>query len=318
MGVVCTKEIFTHDKKSIFLSSDIFQHPSPCQQSQVFSSIPMEHSTASQVASQQQKNKNKSNENIQTIRDFELNLFRSRYDKYQFDYFSKKELEYYRKILKNEEQTISKRTQQKSINCREDKLLGSGSFGTVTLGYDVNNLRIMAVKRVYIGAASEKSSALKEIKEESKLLSELQHKNIVTYFGSERENEFLKIYMEFVEGGSIASLLKTYGPFQEQVAARYSKQILQGLEYLHYHNVVHRDIKGANVLITRNGIVKLSDFGSAKRICSYEQSMIGTMAWMAPEVIEGKGYNWFADIWSFGCTVYEMLTGNPPFTGNQV
>ena len=115
-------------------------------------------------------------------------------------------------------------------------------------------------------------------------MSELHHPNIVTYYGSEQEKDFLKIYMEFVEGGSIASLLKTYGPFQEQVAAKYTKQILFGLEYLHFHNVVHRDIKGANVLITRNGTVKLSDFGCAKRIGSYEQSMTGTLSWMAPEV----------------------------------
>jgi serine/threonine protein kinase len=215
---------------------------------------------------------------------FDLKIYHSKFDNYQIQYFNKKELEYYRKILKNEEQTQGKKQKQKAINCQEDKLLGCGSFGTVTLGYDVNNLRIMAVKRVYIGSFPENSAALKEIKEESKLLSELKHKNIVTYFGSERENEFLKIYMEFVEGGSIASLIKTYGPFHQQVAARYTRQILQGLEYLHYHNVVHRDIKGANVLVTRNGRVKLSDFGSAKRICSYEQSMIGTIAWMAPEV----------------------------------
>ncbi len=91
--------------------------------------------------------------------------------------------------------------------------------------------------------------------------------------------------MEFVDGGSIATLIKTYGPFTEKVTSRYTRQMLEGLEYLHMHNIVHRDIKGANVLITRNGVVKLTDFGSAKRICSYEVTMIGTIAWMAPEII---------------------------------
>ena len=71
-------------------------------------------------------------------------------------------------------------------------------------------------------------------------------------------------------------------------------------------------------MVTRNGVVKLSDFGSAKKIGSYETSMIGTIAWMAPEVIAAKGYNWLADIWSLGCTVFEMMTGRPPFWGNQV
>lgn len=284
MGVVCSKDIFNHDKNAHFLNSDIFK------QSQTVSAQTQSDNTNTHILPPSsfsslptKKHKNDSNETTQRC-DLDLKIFRSKYDNYQIEYFNKKELEYYRKILKNEEQSLDKKTKQKSINCREDKLLGCGSFGTVTLGYDVNNLRIMAVKRVYIGSSPEYSNALKEIKEESKLLSELKHKNIVTYYGSEREKEFLKIYMEFVEGGSIASLIKTYGPFQEQVAARYTKQILHGLEYLHYHNVVHRDIKGANVLVTRNGIVKLSDFGSAKRICSYEQSMIGTIAWMAPEV----------------------------------
>jgi len=319
MGMVCSKDLTKGLRDPAPFSTDNSQ-----QTDDLFSKLKSDYSKSDKSGSTY------FNQNMEKLfdisnfkeepgpRDFELKIYHSRFKDYQIDYFNKEELHYYKNLLAEEGKTTVKKPKSKAINCQEDKLLGCGSFGTVTLGYDINNLRIMAVKRVYIGSSPEFSQALKEIEEESKLLSELQHKNIVTYYGSERDKEFLKIYMEFVDGGSIASLIKTYGPFSENIAARYTKQILEGLEYLHYHNVVHRDIKGANVLVTRNGIVKLSDFGSAKRICSYEKSMIGTIAWMAPEVIAAKGYNWFADIWSLGCTVFEMLTGKPPFWGNQV
>lgn len=274
-------------------------------------------SPASDVSGKSRHLKNEGHETAQMC-ELELQIYHQKFGNYQYDYFNKKELEYYRKIKKHEEQLVVDKPNRKRIDCKEDKWLGCGTSGSVTLGYDVNNLRIMAVKRVFIGPGTEHSVALKDYQEESNLLSELKHKNIVTYYGSEREKEFLKIYMEYIEGGSLTSLIKTFGAFHEPLVARYTKQLLCGLEYLHYHNVVHRDIKGANILVTRNGVVKLSDFGSAKRICSYEQSMIGTYAYMAPEVISWKGYNWFADIWSLGCTVYEMLTGRPPFTGSDV
>ena len=94
---------------------------------------------------------------------------------------------------------------------------------------------------------------------------------------------------------------------------------MEGLEYLHAHDVVHRDIKGANVLVDCNGICKLADFGGAKKIYSAankEQytSLRGTPYWMAPEVIKQTGHGRKADIWSVGCTVIEMATGKPPWS----
>ena len=85
---------------------------------------------------------------------------------------------------------------------------------------------------------------------------------------------------------------------------------MRGLEYLHAQNIVHRDLKGGNVLVDSKGNVKLSDFGCAKSLGnSYLQSFIGTACWMAPEIVLQKGHERFVDIWSLGCTVYEMLTG---------
>lgn len=287
MGVVCSKEILRSDKDALFLNSDLFAPPvggpaSPVRPAARPATTDPK-SPASDISSAVKRPRNDGPETA-GMQDLELRLYHQRHPPYQFEYFNKKELEYYRKILKNEEQSVEKRPRPKRIDCKEDKLLGCGSFGTVTLGLDVNNLRLMAVKRVYMGDRSEHAAALREIQEESRLLSELKHRNIVTFYGAEREKDFLKIYMEYIEGGSLASLLRTFGSFQEPLVGRYTRQILAGLEYLHFHNVVHRDIKCANILVTRNGVVKLSDFGSAKRICSYEQSMIGTIAYMAPEV----------------------------------
>ena len=89
------------------------------------------------------------------------------------------------------------------------------------------------------------------------------------------------------------------------------------LEYLHFKNIIHRDIKGGNILVKSNGIVKLGDVGSAKIVNNTQKatSFVGTGCWMAPEVIKGTSYDCFADIWSLGCTVFEMLTGSPPFDG---
>ena len=96
----------------------------------------------------------------------------------------------------------------------------------------------------------------------------------------------------------------------------YVAQVLSGLEYLHFNGIIHKDIKGANMLLTTGGIVKLSDFGSSKRLVEQVEmkyKLEGSVYWMAPEVIKDGVYSRSADIWSLGCTVYEMLTGLPPF-----
>jgi serine/threonine protein kinase len=171
----------------------------------------------------------------------------------------------------------------------------------------------MAVKSIELSPA-----AMKDVKSEVSMLKSLTHVNIVRYLGAERDSEKLHIFQEWVPGGSVTTLLNKFGSFSAAVMRSYLSQVLTGLAYLHDNNILHRDIKGGNVLINDEGIVKLADFGAAKRI-SHQQSdmmesltMRGTPFFMAPEVFE-EHYNGKADIWAVGCVAFQMATGSAPW-----
>ncbi|KAF0932172.1 hypothetical protein E2562_008703 [Oryza meyeriana var. granulata] len=200
---------------------------------------------------------------------------------------------------------------------RRGKLLGSGTFGQVYLGFNSENGQFCAIKEVkVILDDSNSKERLRQLNQEIDMLKQLSHQNIVQYYGSELADEALSIYLEYVSGGSIHKLLREYGPFKEPVIRNYTRQILSGLSYLHGRNTVHRDIKGANILVGPNGEVKLADFGMAKHVTSFAEirSFRGSPYWMAPEVImNNKGYSLAVDIWSLGCTIIEMATGRHPW-----
>lgn len=194
--------------------------------------------------------------------------------------------------------------------------LGSGSFGTVYEGFTDDGL-FFAVKEVsLLDQGSQGQQSIYQLEQEISLLRQFQHDNIVRYLGTDKDDAKLYIFLELVTKGSLAKLYDKYQLWDSQVSS-YTRQILSGLNYLHSRNVVHRDIKCANILVDVSGSVKLADFGLAKASKLNDiKSCKGTPFWMAPEVVNRRnhGYGRAADIWSLGCTVLEMLTGQIPYS----
>lgn len=203
-------------------------------------------------------------------------------------------------------------------------LIGAGSFGKVYLGMDATNGLLMAVKQVEVptAASDERRLAMTDaLEREIELLKDLQHANIVQYLYSSSDDEYFNIFLEYVPGGSVAALLRNYGAFEEPLVRNFVRQILEGLNYVHERGIVHRDIKGANVLVDNKGGIKISDFGISKKLEDnlmpgnrlHRPSLQGSVYWMAPEVVKQVAYTKKADIWSVGCLIVEMLTGEHPW-----
>ncbi|PRW61538.1 MAP3K epsilon kinase 1-like isoform X2 [Chlorella sorokiniana] len=199
--------------------------------------------------------------------------------------------------------------------------LGRGAFGQVYLGLDTRTGEHVAIKQLSLEKIPGES--LQGIMGEVELLKNLNHRNIVKYVGSFKTKSHLYIILEYMENGALSSVIKAskFGPFPESLVAVYIQQVLQGLAYLHDQGVVHRDIKGANILTTKEGLVKLADFGVAAKLVELEADAqqgqeaapVGTPYWMAPEVVELKSVTTASDIWSVGCLAIELLTGSPPY-----
>jgi WD40 repeat protein len=211
---------------------------------------------------------------------------------------------------------------QESFHWRKGELIGSGAFGRVYKGL-LDNGEFIAVKELdlpdYVDAKTEMQ--YRSFKQEEELLKSLQHPNIVKFLGSQTEKNKIYVFLELVEGGSISSIIAKYGGgLGEQLTRVYARQILMGLDYLHSNKIIHRDIKGANILVNTKGVVKVADFGASKTLQgvvsrdNLAKSMSGTPYFMAPEVFKSEGYSTPADVWSFGCTVLEMVTGVIPWS----
>uniref|UniRef100_A0A2I3T4L7 Mitogen-activated protein kinase kinase kinase 19 n=1 Tax=Pan troglodytes TaxID=9598 RepID=A0A2I3T4L7_PANTR len=232
------------------------------------------------------------------------------------------ELNISKSVTREDASHFLKEQQRKSEEFSTSRMKYSGRSIEVYCGLTSQG-QLIAVKQVALDT-SNKLAAEKEyrkLQEEVDLLKALKHVNIVAYLGTCLQENTVSIFMEFVPGGSISSIINRFGPLPEMVFCKYTKQILQGVAYLHENCVVHRDIKGNNVMLMPTGIIKLIDFGCARRLAwaglngthsDMLKSMHGTPYWMAPEVINESGYGRKSDIWSIGCTVFEMATGKPP------
>ncbi|KAH9479372.1 Cytokinesis protein sepH [Psilocybe cubensis] len=192
--------------------------------------------------------------------------------------------------------------------------IGRGQFGSVYRALNLNTGQMVAVKRIRLEGLKEEE--VTTLMREVDLVKSLSHPSIVKYEGMARDDDTLSIVLEYAENGSLGQTLKSFGKLNEKLVASYVVKILEGLHYLHTSDVVHCDLKAANILTTKNGNVKLSDFGVSLNLRAMEREIkdvAGTPNWMAPEVIELKGASTKSDIWSLGCTVIELLTGRPPY-----
>lgn len=210
--------------------------------------------------------------------------------------------------------------------------IGKGAHGVVYKAICVNTGAVVAVKEIGLRKLDSESS--KALKLEIDLLTKLRHENVVELIGVVEHHDYVYVILEFIENGSLSSLIKPgkFGKLTENLAKVYVKQLLTGLHFCHVNGVVHRDVKGGNVLTTKDGVVKICDFGVAMRVTGVNNSgndgtnssnsdtfskqidPQGTPYWMAPEVIEmGEGVSFASDVWSVGCVVLELLTGEPPY-----
>jgi len=213
--------------------------------------------------------------------------------------------------------TIKLERKENPIKLQKGKILGKGASGVVYKALDQISGSLFAIKQISLDCVSAKQKQL--LSDELKLLESLEHPNVIRFYGAIMNSASLQIVMEYVDGKSIGDLVKDMGSFSETVIRKYMIQILKGLSYLHNKQVIHRDIKGKNLLLTKDGLIKLVDFGSAKSVdgALKEQgvslSYHFTPLWVAPEVATGK-YNCKVDIWSAGCTMIEMATGKDPWS----
>lgn len=190
------------------------------------------------------------------------------------------------------------------------KVLGKGGFGTVYEGFDTETGKTVAIKQVGLHGLGQEER--ENIRMEMELLKELKHPKIVRYIDCVNQEQHLNIVLEYIESGTLPNILSKIDP-PESLIARYTAQILEGLCYLHDQGVVHRDIKGANILSTKEGVIKLADFGVATKLDQNSNDAVGSPYWMAPEIIEMRDQTTACDIWSVGCTVIELLTGKAPY-----
>ena len=202
------------------------------------------------------------------------------------------------------------------------KVIGSGSYGTVHLAINKVTGGLFVAKCAHSGVAS------KSLEHEASILESLDSPYMVRCMGKGWQKGSdggakLNVFMEYMAGGSLSDMAEKFGgAVDEEVIRLYTKQILNGLKYLHENGIVHCDLKCKNVLLGSSGNIKLADFGCAQRLKDLDrngkfayswQSVGGTPLWMAPEVLRKEGLDFASDIWSLGCTVIEMATGRPPW-----
>ncbi|XP_006874718.1 PREDICTED: mitogen-activated protein kinase kinase kinase 1-like [Chrysochloris asiatica] len=223
--------------------------------------------------------------------------------------------------------TKAKQPYREDTEWLKGQQIGLGAFSSCYQAQDVGTGTLMAVKQVtYVrNTSAEQEEVVEALREEIRMMSHLNHPNIIRMLGATCEKSNYNLFIEWMAGGSVAHLLSKYGAFKESVVINYTEQLLRGLSYLHENQIIHRDVKGANLLIDSTGQrLRIADFGAAARLASkgtgageFQGQLLGTIAFMAPEVLRGQQYGRSCDVWSVGCAIIEMACAKPPWNAEK-
>lgn len=206
---------------------------------------------------------------------------------------------------------------KKILNYQVISLLGEGGMGSVYKAFDIQLQRYVAIKIIHPKLLKD-PIAIERFRVEAINQAKLNHPNIVTVFGFIETREATGFVMEYVDGSTISQLIETYGRLDLIYSLRVIQQVLIAIEYAHNLGFVHRDLKPSNIIIDTNGIVKIMDFGISKSLKENHNLTrvgfnVGTIHYMSPEQIKGLELSPRTDLYSIGITLFEMLSGTPPF-----
>ncbi|KAJ3409165.1 camp-dependent protein kinase catalytic subunit [Chytridiales sp. JEL 0842] len=196
------------------------------------------------------------------------------------------------------------------------KTLGTGSFGRVHLAVHKPSQRYVALK-VLRKADVVKLKQVEHTMDERRILGKLDCPFLVHLLGAFQDCGHLYFAMEYIQGGELFSYLRRMEKFPNHVARFYAAEVTLAFEYLHHHGIVYRDLKPENLLIDSRGHIRIVDFGFAKQIRDVTWTLCGTPDYLAPEIIQSKGYGKAVDWWALGILIYEMIAGHPPFFDDE-
>ena len=203
-------------------------------------------------------------------------------------------------------------------NYRILKEIGKGGMGSVYTAMQLSLNRVVVIKEMSKSPGREAQSRFKR---EGKICANLYHQNIVEIYDYIKEEGRNYLVMEFVDGVSLAEVIEKAAPLHPRIAAAIAREIGRALVCAHQDGVIHRDIKPKNILITRSGVIKLTDFGVARDMDAPDLTttgtLIGTPFYMSPEQASGDKVGYQSDIYSLGIVLYEMVTGKKPYTGEN-
>lgn len=192
--------------------------------------------------------------------------------------------------------------------------IGTGTFGRVYLAR-YKTLRYFALKKLRkIDVFRLKQ--MDHVHHERSLLCRLHHPFIIRLYSAMQDERHLYMLLEYAPGGELFHYLRRAGRLSLEAARFYMAELVLAIEYLHAHDIAYRDLKPENLLLDREGHIKLADFGFAKVVPNLTYTLCGTPEYLAPEIILGRGYGKSVDWWALGILLFEMLTGNPPFNGD--